>query len=59
MGQSQKSTAHSANFGLGLAARLESLGIVYELNYPGAPEVKHRDLFQFLIDVLQVGKVRR
>lgn len=53
MGQPQASTAHSANFGVGLAARLKSLGIVYELNYPGAPAVKHRDVRQFLLDFFQ------
>ena len=58
MGQPAKDPPHSANFGLGLAEKLKSIGIQYELNYPGAPGVKHPDIFGFIAEELKgpVGK---
>jgi acetyl esterase/lipase len=49
---------HSANFGVGLEARLRALGVPCELVYPGAPDVKHPDLQTYLIDVLRDGGQR-
>lgn len=42
---------HSSNWGAGLAAQLDTVGVKYELNYPGA-KVAHPDLFSFLTDQL-------
>lgn len=53
MGQPHKDPPHSANFGTGLAEKLRFLGLEYELNYPGAPGVKHPDLFGFLVEKLK------
>lgn len=53
MGQSQESTAHSANFGVGLQQRCRSLRVECELVYPGAPEVKHADVAPYLIERLK------
>ena len=41
MGQKQESPAHSANFGVKLQERCQSVGVECELVYPGAPNVKH------------------
>ncbi len=58
-GKPQDSPAHSANYGIGLAEKLKSLGIDYELNYPGAPNVKHADMQMYLIEKLKApGKGR-
>lgn len=53
MGQPQESTAHSANFGVGLQQQCRSLRVECELVYPGAPEVKHADVAPYLIERLK------
>ena len=55
-GKPHESPAHSANFGVGLAEKLKSVGIDYELNYPGAPGVKHADVRLYLIEKLKAPK---
>jgi hypothetical protein len=55
IGQPYKDPPHSANFGAGLAEKLKSVGIDYELNYPGAPGVRHPDLFAYLREKLQAA----
>jgi acetyl esterase/lipase len=56
MGHDQASPAHSANFGLGLAAKLQQLGIDHELVYPGAPNVRHPLIHEYLIAKLRDEK---
>jgi hypothetical protein len=51
-GQAYKDPPHSANFGAGLVEKLKSAGIEYEFNYPGAPAVKHPNIFDFLREKL-------
>ncbi|SKA75749.1 alpha/beta hydrolase fold [Prosthecobacter debontii] len=53
MGKEAKDPPHSANFGVGLEKKLNEVGIPYELNYIGAPPVKHPDLFGFLLEHLK------
>ena len=53
MGQAQESTAHSANFGVGLREQCRKLGVECELVYPGAPDVKHADAAAYLIERLK------
>jgi len=53
LGQPYKDPPHSANFGVGLAEKLKSVGVEYELNYPGATGVKHPDIFSFLTEKLK------
>ncbi len=53
-GQPAKDPPHSANFGVGLAEKLKQIGTEFELNYPGAPNVKHPDPLGFLMDKLKV-----
>lgn len=54
MGKPQSSTAHSANFGVGLQEQCRKLGVECELVYPGAPEVKHADASAYLMERLKL-----
>ena len=53
MGKEAKDPPHSANFGVGLEEKLKKVGIPYELNYTGGPQVKHPDIFGFLLEHLK------
>ncbi|MGC3968981.1 MAG: alpha/beta hydrolase [Pirellulales bacterium] len=53
MGREQESTAHSANFGVGLAAKLKQVGVEHELVYPVHPEVRHGNVHEYLIEQLK------
>ncbi|HEX4128746.1 MAG TPA: alpha/beta hydrolase [Pirellulales bacterium] len=53
MGQEQKDPTHTANYGVGLQQKLQMLGVPCELVYPGAPDVKHPHIVDFLIDKLK------
>ncbi len=56
MGRAQESTAHSANFGVGLQQQCRKLGVPCELVYPAAPEVKHAEVAAYLIERLKAEK---
>ena len=56
MGEDQESPAHSANFGVGLAARLKQVGVEYELVYPGADNVRYPLIHQYVIAKLREPK---
>ena len=58
LGQPQENPAHTANFGLGLAEKLKSVGLDYELDYPGAPGVKHSQVHRYLIEKLEAPRVK-
>lgn len=49
MGQNQSDPTHSANFGVGLQAKLKAKGVRSELQYPGAPGVTHASIQDFVI----------
>ena len=53
LGQEQKDPTHTANFGVKLEEHLKANGVACELVYPGAPEVKHAQAHDFLIDKLK------
>lgn len=53
MGKPFKDPTHSANFGAGLAEKLDEVGVVYEFNHRGATDVKHPDIFGFLVENLK------
>ncbi|MDR1280480.1 MAG: alpha/beta hydrolase [Opitutaceae bacterium] len=54
IGQPYKDPPHSANFGAGLAEKLETAGIEHEINYNNDyPRMKWPDLFGFLAEKLQ------
>jgi acetyl esterase/lipase len=53
LGHASVNATHSANFGVGLAAKLKSLGVEFELSYPGATGLTHPDMFGFLLAKLR------
>ena len=52
MGQAQPNATHSANFGVGLKEKLDSLGVECELVYPGLTEYRHEYFVPFFIEML-------
>lgn len=56
MGQEQKDPTHTANFGVKLQEKLRSVGVACELVYPGAPEVKHPTVLEYLVAKLKGAK---
>jgi acetyl esterase/lipase len=54
-GEKLPGPVHSANFGVGLEARLRALGVPCELVYPGSQGGEYPDLQTYLIDVLRGG----
>ena len=53
VGQRQKSPTHTANFGVKLQEKLLSVGNECELVYPGAPNIKHASMADFLVEQLK------
>ncbi len=53
LGQEQKDPTHSANFGVKLHEKCKSVGVRCELVYPGAPDVKHPTVIDYLLDQLK------
>ncbi|MBC7820719.1 MAG: alpha/beta hydrolase [Planctomycetaceae bacterium] len=53
LGQDQKDPTHTSNFGVKLQEKLRSVGVPCELVYPGAPDVKHPRVQDFLIEKLK------
>jgi acetyl esterase/lipase len=53
LGQEQKDPTHTANYGVKLQEKLHRLGVECELVYPGAPDVKHKSIDEFLIEKLK------
>lgn len=49
LGQPEKDPTHTANFGVKLEAHLRTLGVECELVYPGAPNVRHPQLADYVI----------
>lgn len=58
MGQEQKDPTHTANFGVKLQEKLQSVGVPCELVYPGAPDVKHAGMHDYLIAKLKAPSAR-
>jgi acetyl esterase/lipase len=54
LGQTYKDPPHSANFGAGIAEKLQAVGIEHEINYNNDyPHMKYPDLFSFLLSKLK------
>jgi acetyl esterase/lipase len=53
LGQDQKDPTHTANYGVKLQEKLRGVGVPCELVYPGAPDVKHARLSDYLIEQLK------
>lgn len=58
MGQTQKDPTHTANFGVKLQEKLQSAGVPSEIVYPGAPDVKHPKVQDYLIDKLKAPSAK-
>jgi acetyl esterase/lipase len=56
LGQEEKDPTHTANFGVKLKERLDQAGVACELVYPGAPDVKHATVADYLLNVLAPGQ---
>lgn len=53
VGQEQKDPTHTANYGVKFKERCDAVGVSCELVYPGAPNVKHETIADFLITTLR------
>jgi acetyl esterase/lipase len=53
LGQPQKDPTHTSNYGVKLQERCRALGTACELVYPGAPDVRHKTMADFLIATLR------
>jgi len=53
IGQEQKDPTHTSNYGVKLQEHCREIGTECELVYPGAPEVKHKSIAEFLIETLK------
>ncbi|MCX7886004.1 MAG: alpha/beta hydrolase [Verrucomicrobiae bacterium] len=53
LGQEQKDPTHTANYGVKLQEKCRQVGVECELVYPGAPDVKHPTIQDFLIKKLK------
>jgi len=49
MGQEQKDPTHTANFGVKLQEHCQANGVSCELFYPGATDVKHATILEYLL----------
>jgi acetyl esterase/lipase len=56
LGQDQKDPTHTSNFGVKLQEHCKANGVPCELFYPGAPDVKHATVQDYLIDRLKAAK---
>ena len=48
LGKDEKDPTHTANFGVKLKEHCDELKAPCELVYPGAPDVKHKEIYDFL-----------
>ena len=53
LGEDQRDPTHTANFGVKLQEKLRAAGAPCELVYPGAPDVRHALIRDYLIATLQ------
>ena len=58
LGQEQKDPTHTANFGVKLQERMKEVGVPCELVYPGAPEVRHQRIADYLIERLAAATAK-
>lgn len=58
LGQDQRDPTHTSNFGVKLQEKLKSVGVPCELAYPGAPDVKHPRVQDYLIETLTASAAK-
>ena len=56
LGQDQKDPTHTSNFGVKLQEKCRAEGVACELVYPGAPDVRHATVQDYLIERLKAPK---
>ena len=56
LGQEEKDPTHTANYGVKLQEKLRETGVESELVYPGAPDVKHPQIADYLIAKLKAKR---
>lgn len=56
LGHDQKDPTHTSNFGVKLEEKLRQVGVPCELVYPGAPGVKHPQVFDYLVEELKAPR---
>lgn len=56
LGQPQKDPTHTVNYGVKLQEHCRANGVQCELNYPGAPDIKHASIAAYLIAKLKASK---
>jgi acetyl esterase/lipase len=58
IGKDQRDPTHTANFGVKLQERLKQAGVPCELVYPGAPDVKHPQIHEYIIEKLKAPSAK-
>jgi acetyl esterase/lipase len=58
LGEEQKDPTHTSNFGVKLQEHCKANGVPCELVYPGAPDVKHAAVQDYLIEKLKAAKAK-
>ena len=58
LGQDQKDPTHTANFGVKLQERMKQVGVPCELVYPGAPDVKHAQAHEYIVEKLKAPSAK-
>ncbi len=53
LGQEERDPTHTANFGVKLQERCQRMNVPCEVYYPGAPNVKHATVQEYLIEKLK------
>lgn len=53
IGQPQKDPTHTSNYGVKLQEHCQAIGTQCELVYPGAPNVKHKTITEYLVETLK------
>lgn len=53
LGKDEKDPTHTSNFGVKLQEKCKAAGVACELVYPGAPDVKHPSVQDYLINILK------
>ncbi len=56
LGKDEKDPTHTANFGVKLQERCREMGVLCEVMYPGAPDVKYPSIDQYVIAALKSAK---
>ena len=53
IGQEQKDPTHTSNYGVKLQEHCKARGVACELVYPGAPDVTHKSIDEYLVTTLK------